>query len=136
MLLPGMPRGAALNRAVAWRQMRQCVGVWVALLPALATLVWAGQGLATLAFAAMTLPMSAWLWRDVSRLRAASPTAAFAPVLVGVLGGGLSLFLLDRQPGALLPWLAAVLLLTGGLLAWRWRRLPHLPQALPAGRLA
>jgi len=27
------------------------------------------------------------------------------------------------------------LVLAASLLAWRWRRLGHLPQALPAGRL-
>jgi len=136
VLLPGMPQGAALNRAVAWRQMRQFLWVLATLLPALAVIVWADIALSALAYLAITLPMSAWLWRDVSRLRASRPFAVFGPLLLCVVAGVLSQFLLSRQPGALLPWLMAVLTLTAGLLTWRWRRLSRLPQALPAGRLA
>jgi len=136
MLLPGMPQGVALNRALAWRQMRHCLWVWASLLPALSAMVWAGKGLTTLAFIAIALPMSAWLWRDVSRQRAARPAGAFGPVMLCVLAGAASMALLTRQPDALLPWAAGVLLLTASLLVWRWRRLLRLPQALPAGRLA
>lgn len=87
-LLPGVPQGAALSRALAWRQLRQCLWTWVVMLPALC-----------------------------------------------LVAGGLSAFALSRWPGAWLPWLLAVLALTAGLLAWRWRRMAELPQALPAGRL-
>jgi hypothetical protein len=136
MLLPGMPHGAALNRALGWRQMRHCLWLWVALLPGLAVLAWAGMGTPLLAFIGMALPMSAWLWRDVARLRAGRPATAFMLVVLYWIASMASLLLLDRQPAALIPWALAVLLLTAGLLAWRWRRLGHLPQALPAGRLA
>ena len=136
MLLPGMPQRAALNRAVAWGQMRYCLGVLAVLLPALVAMVWAGQGLVTAAFVAMTLPASAWLWRDVSRQRATTPAAAFLVMLPCVVAGALSMALLDAWPDAVWPWAAAVLLLTAGLLAWRWRRLDRFAPALPAGRLA
>lgn len=135
VLLPGMPTGAALTRAVAWRQMRQCLWSWAVLLPALATVVWAGKGWTTLAYVAPALPLSAWLWRDASRLREPGQTGAVVPILLCVLAGGLSAFLTSRAPGALLPWLAAMVVLAAGLLAWRWRRMLHLPQVLPAGRL-
>ena len=135
-LVPGMPQGAALNRAVAWRLMRHCLAVWAALLPAGVTMVWAGQGLPFVAFVAMALPMSAWLWCDVSRLRAARPATAFAPILLCMASGGLSLFVLSRQADALLPWAVGLILLTAGLLSWRWRRLAQFPPALPAGRLS
>lgn len=136
VLLPGLPQGAALNHALAWRQLRQCWWTWALMLPALATVVWAGQGLSLLAFTAMALPMSAWLWRDASRLREPRPAAALVPMALCLAAGGLSAFLLSRWPAALLPWLLAVLVLTATLLAWRWRRMDTLPQALPAGRLA
>jgi hypothetical protein len=136
MLLPGMPQGVALNHAVAWRLMRHGLWTWVALLPAVAVMLWAGEGTHLLAFLAMALPMSALLWFDVSRLRAARPTAALGPAMLCYLAGGLSLLLLKWQPVALLPWALGVLLLSAALLTWRWRHLARLPQALPAGRLA
>jgi hypothetical protein len=136
MLLPGMPQGAALNRAVAWRQMRQCLWLWGATLPAMAVMAWAGHGLHALAFVATALPMSAWLWRDLSRLRARSGASTFVPIALCLLAGGASVFLLTRRPDMLWPWAAAVLLVSAILLAWRWRGLQRWPQALPVGRLA
>ena len=50
--------------------------------------------------------------------------------------GVLSMLLLLWQPALLLPWLLGMALLTAATLAWRWRKLSHWPQALPAGRLA
>ena len=136
MLLPGMPQGRALNRALGWRQMRHALALWLALLPLLLVAAWAGQLLSALAFLAMVPPLSAWLWRDAARLRAASPTAAMLPMGLCLAGGLASHLLLRSVPEALLPWALAVAMLTAGLLAWRWQRLSRLPQALPAGRLA
>jgi hypothetical protein len=135
VLLPGMPRGAALNRALAWRQMRHCLWGWALLLPALAAMAWAGQGLTAAALAGPALPMSAWLWRDVARQHSPRPVQAFRLTLVCMVAGGSSLALLSAWPQALLPWAGLLLLLTAGLLVWRWRWLGRLPQALPAGRL-
>ena len=90
----------------------------------------------TAAFVATALPMSAWLWRDLSRQVATTPATALVIMLLATLSGGLSWTLLNARPEALLPWALAMLLLTAGLLMWCWRRLGRLPQALPAGRLA
>jgi hypothetical protein len=136
VLLPGMPQGAALSRALAWRQFRQCLWTWAVMLPALLTMVWAGHALSLLTFTAVALPMSAWLWRDVSRLREARPAAALVPVVLCVVAGLLSAFLMSRHPAAWPFLLLGLLSLTAGLLAWRWRCMGRLPQALPAGRLA
>jgi hypothetical protein len=135
VLLPGMPQGAVLSRAVAWRQLRQGLWTWAVILPALATMLWAGHEKSVLTYLAVALPVSAWMWRDASRLREARPSAAVGPMLLCLVAGGLSAFLLSRWPAAWLPWLLVVLVLTAGLLAWRWRRMASLPQALPAGRL-
>lgn len=136
VLLPGMPQGAALTRALAWRQLRHCLWTWAVMLPALATMVWAGHAMSLLTFTAVALPMSAWLWRDVSRLREARASAAVVPVVLSVVACVLSAFVLSRHPGAWPFWLLGVLALTAGLLAWRRRCMGRLPQALPAGRLA
>jgi hypothetical protein len=136
VLLPGMPQGAALNRALAWRQWRHCLVLWAALLPALGVLLWSGQAPYALAYTGTALPLSAWLWRDHARLRAGRPTAVFVPMMLCLLVGIVSMLLLSRHPAALWPWVGGLLALTAGLLSWRWHRLPQLPQALPAGRLA
>jgi len=136
MLLPGMPQGAKLNRTLAWRQGRHCLLMWLGLLPALGALAWAGQAAYALAFMGMALPLIAWLWRDHARMAATGPAKAVVPMLVLVPLVMLSGLLLSRQPGALWPWALAVLALTASLLAWRWRALAELPQALPVGRLA
>jgi hypothetical protein len=136
LLLPGMPQGAALNRALAWRQLRQCLSIWLALLPFGMVLAMLGEGLMLLAFGLAVLPSLAWMWRDPSRMRAPGPMSALPAVLLCPLAGGLSVAALRQWPGLLWPWVMGVLLVTAGLLAWRWRRLPQQPQALPAGRLA
>lgn len=136
MLLPGMPQGVALNRAVAWRQLRHCLWTWLALLPLAAAMVWAGMGQAVAAFSLWVLPMAAWMWRDPARLQAPRPSAGLLPVLLCLLGGALVTWMLRWQPGLLLPWVLLVVLGSLGLLAWRWRGLARRPQALPAGRLA
>lgn len=136
MLLPGMPQGAALNRALARRQLRHCLLLWLTLAPALALLLWSGQAPHTLAFVGMALPLSAWLWRDHARMRAARPATVFSPMLLCGVPATLSMLLLSRYPAALWPWVVGVVTLTAALLAWRWRALAQLPQALPTGRLA
>lgn len=136
VLLPGMPQGAALTQAVARRQWRQCLVVWLTLLPALAFGIWAGLGLSTLACVAVAVPVSAWLWRDWSRMAEPRSTSVFAPLLVSMAASGLSNALLGRYPQALLPWAAGLVLVTAGLMTWRWRQMALLPRALPVGRLA
>ncbi len=136
MLLPGMPQGAALNRAVALQQMRHFLLVCAAGLPAFAAMAWWGDAPQVWAFFFTVWPLSAMLWRDASRLRAPSPWAAFLPYLLLVGLGLLSLLLLRWQPALLLPWVLGMVSLTAAVLAWRWRKLSQWPQALPAGRLA
>lgn len=136
VLLPGMPQGAALNRALAWQQGRHCLVLWAGLLPALGLLLWAGHAPHALAFLLTALPLSAWLWRDHARMQAARTTAAFMPMVLCTLLGLLSMYGLSRHPEALWSWMMGMWVLTASLLAWRWRVLQRLPQALPVGRLA
>ena len=135
VLLPGMPQGAALNRALALQQMKHFVIVCAAALPALAAMAWWVKSLLALTYLASALPLAALLCRDVSRLRAPGPQVAWLYVLF--VGLCLVNLLLNRfQPALLLPWALGMVLLTAALLVWRWRRLSQWPRALPAGRLA
>ncbi len=136
MMLPGMPHGAALNRAVAWQQMRHFLVVWAAALPAFVASVWWHNTPQVWAFFGATLPFAALLWRDASRLRGPKPAMAFVPYLLFLALGVLSLLLLRWHPTTLLPWALGIVLLTAALVTWRWRKLSQWPQALPAGRPA
>ncbi len=136
VLLPGMPQGAALNRALAWRQWRHCGVLWLALVPGLGAVLWAGLAPHALAPVVLALPLTAWLWRDHARMRAGRPVFTVMALALGPALGTLSMALLSRHPAAWWPWWLGVLALTAALLAWRWRVLPQLPPALPVGRLA
>jgi hypothetical protein len=136
MLLPGMPQGVALNRALAGRHARAFALMVVALLPFFLATAWASDSWHPLAMPAVALTLVAWLWRDASRLRGPTPAGAALPYFVCLLLGGGSAALLREQPGWTLPWLLAWAAITVTLLAWRWSRLARWPQALPAGRLA
>ena len=136
VLLPGMPRGAALNRALAWRQWRHGLVLWLGVLPTQAALVWGGHGLHALAWMGVALPLSAWLWRDHARMPQVAPASHLLPAAAYVVLGLLSMLLLTRHPASLGPWLAGLGVLSAALLGWRWRVLQRLPAALPVGRLA
>lgn len=133
MLLPAMPRGAALNQALARRQMVYgSITAAVALLLPAVVLGERGWDVATLGVAA-ALPLSVSLWRDYSRARAPS-SDRLAKLVIGFLLLGGALLALRLYAG----WssgatLALGLLLWCGLMAWRWPQLQAWPQALPAG---
>ncbi len=135
LLLPGVPRGTALNRALAALQMRQfllSLGLATALLTALMAAAgrWQYFGPAVAA-----LPCGLWLWwRDPSRIRAVGPTTAVWPMLLALLPG-LGLIYLAREASPLFMPLALLILVATVLLAaWRWRVLSRRACALPAGR--
>jgi hypothetical protein len=136
MLLPGMPQGAALNRALAWRSARSYLLMWLALLPIFGAVAWVGGALHALAMPAVALPMVAWLWRDPSHLRAPTPAGTALPFFVCLILGAGSAAVLREYPALLGPWLAVLVLISLPAVAWRWRRVSARPQALPAGRLA
>ncbi len=139
MLLPGMPQGSALNRALAIRFLKDSLVTWVGV--AVLTMVpsffppttdpWDGTGLALVVIG--LLPSVAFAINDWSRMRltlTALPGGALwcvaSPLLcVAAFAMGAPVWLL-----ALCSVLATMV-----ALGWRWRRLDHYPAALPAGRL-
>jgi hypothetical protein len=135
MLVPGMPRGAELNRGFARMLGLHFTAVWLACTLVLYLLgAWVRvQDLSMLAMPVGALPLLGLLWRDWSRQRAPSPSGGGAIGLLTVLGGG-AVFVLQSvmAPGAVLATAAAAALTFA---AWRWRRLSALPQAWPTGRL-
>ena len=144
MLLPGVPRGPALNRWLGGRLV--CLQLTVTACQL--TILWlveralppADNDLEqAMAFALGTIAVGPllilWLWRDWSRARAPSGklySGAFGATLTASGIAAAWVFLLQR------PWyeLAIVIVLVLLPLAWwRWRSLSRWPAAWPVGRL-
>ncbi|MEH0168449.1 hypothetical protein [Roseateles microcysteis] len=137
VLLPGMPRGQALNRLLARQWLAQFGLTWLLGL-AVATVVMGFSG----APAEMLLPFLlayllpiALVWRDWAR----QASKGHGPVLLvfGVISSALLGYVLYRWAGVPI-WIYGSLqaLLTLVLGITRWRKQVSAPQALPVGRLA
>jgi len=146
MLLPGVPRGAALNRWLGWQMTLPLVGaaacgLALALgLDALADAVEPGvvdraTGGMGIALMAALLPQAAWQWRRWSRLRAMAAVDMTLPVLSQVL---LAMVVLTLHSATGAGYLALGAGFAGASLlycAWRWWRMGREPTAFPMGRL-
>lgn len=135
-LLPGMPRGAALNRAVAAGHLRNAAMAWLATSLVLLALGLAAGNRWLLCLPLAALPvMAVNLTRRPAAMRAPQVLTTMWPVLAFMATAGL-LYGLSQLgvPMALLT--VAVPALSAGLLAWRWRTLSRAPAALPTGRLS
>lgn len=137
MLVPGMPRGAALNRALALRQARQFLFSWAGALLLIAPLTLGTSAFRpAIAFAFGCLPAGLLLWRDWARTPAPTANGQFWPAALVMVGGGLlaaSVHWLRLPLWSVALAVPAVTVTIG----WpRWRRLSALPQAMPVGRLA
>jgi hypothetical protein len=138
MLLPGMPRGHALNRALAVRLLLQFAATWALGLLVCTMLVphdsdtfeWVGM------LAAVSLPTCALLLRDWSTLQRPTPMTGAGPVIGALWLAGAIIRLHGWLGVPLSPWTfdLGFGLLTLLLLAWRWRVVSRSPGAFPAGR--
>lgn len=136
-LLPGMPQGAALNRGVAARQLRDFFVAW--LLTALAITLLARQaGADDLLYVPLAaLPVAVLnLTRRPALMSAPTAITVILPMLALATLGGLLLALARTLELPLWQIAAPLVALSAALLAWRWRALSAAPTALPAGRLA
>ena len=137
MLLPGMPRGGALNQRLARRQMLHFLASWAAA-ALLLRLILDDSNAANVVqgYVACWLPAGLLLWRDWSRLPPPSSINAGMTLLGVVLATGVSgvaIWWLHWSPNLLF---AAAALLTLALGAWRWQCLAKFAQAFPVSRRA
>ncbi|MEO5688143.1 MAG: hypothetical protein ABIR54_12340 [Burkholderiaceae bacterium] len=147
MLLPGVPRGAALNRRLAWQLTAQFLATWlgaVALMGlclGVANVLHPGVlrsailGIRDVMVVA-TLPLVVLQWRPWARVSAPTTLNAMGAYLLGGLVG------LVAWIAPLIGWLSLATVATAAFaaaLAWcamRWVRLGRDPSAFPVGRLA
>jgi hypothetical protein len=147
VLLPGVPRGARLNRWLAWQMsvlfVVSALGGFV-LAGALDLLAEtldkglvqrSGGGDITAAIAVALLPQVVFQWRAWARQRVAS-AQEFVPSLAPFLLGGAALMLHLWAGVAYLPMGLALMALAIAYCAWRWWRMGSEPTAMPIGRLA
>lgn len=139
-LLPGMPLGMRLNRAIAWRQLRQFLVSWAITTAFVLPVAWAGDNPFLLWTMAAALPMGVLLLtRAPARTGRPTFSSTVAPgVIIFMLGGLLhgGSLALGLGVAGIAASSVGIVALAGALLAWRWRRLSAAPTALPAGRLS
>ena len=137
MLLPGMPRGSALNRGLARRLSMQFIIGWAVGVLACVLVLPLGERIGWFAiYAAACLPLGALLWTDWSRVQAPTSISAVVPLLVTM---PLALGAIAAQAWAGVPaWVCALIFVAAAALLFgrRARRLVDAPSAFPAGRLA
>jgi hypothetical protein len=138
VLVPGLPRGPALSRALALR-LSLSFGISWGLASVVALGIVGLEGEASRSVQALvfgTPPFVALYWRDWARVSPQGGLRAAMLVALLIFSGMLLGWVLRTTAP---PWpvpAAASLALTAGLLAWRWHRLGRLPAAWPAGRLS
>ena len=143
VLVPGMPRGAAMNRVLARRHMVQFLCLWgfgVGLLATVLALLpdmWMPQRpVIGLYFAAGALPFSLMLWRDWARQRAPGGGTIAAMVSGALLltGAGFA----ASMTWGLTVWqvIAISAAATAALGVWRWRATQRAAPFWPVGRHA
>ena len=146
-LLPGVPRGARLNRWLAWQMSVTFVVAAVAAL----VLAWSLGRLAdafrpgifatatggmVFGVAAVLLPQVAWQWRHWARLRGATGGSAQAPTIAPiVLGVGVMVLHVATGVGYLAAGVVLALLAVAWC-AWRWVRMGTEPTAFPVARMS
>jgi len=146
VLLPGVPRGARLNRWLAWQMSLTFVVAAVAalgmawLLDLVADAIQPGVSLQatggmTFGVAAVVLPQVAWQWRHWARLRSATGGVSQAPTIAPVVLG-IGVMALHAATGVGYVAVGAVSTTAAvAYCAWRWVRMGSEPTAFPVGRL-
>lgn len=142
MLLPGMPQGEALNRALATRFLKHSLVTWggvavLSMAPSFfspTTHPWDSTWLSLVVIG--LLPSVVFAIKDWSRLPLAATALPGSGGALWCVAGPLLCIAAFVGLGAPV-WLLALcsVLATVLALAWRWRKLDHFPAALPAGRL-
>lgn len=136
-LLPGMPQGAAMNRAVAWLGLRHALGAAVIVTVLILPLAVRTDQLGLLWLPVTAVPWALWsCTRPVASMRPPTAMATMLPVLGYYLVALAGYLTTERAGVPMAPAMVTVLALSALWGRLRWRRLDGQPAALPAGRLA
>lgn len=141
-LVPGMPRGPAMNRWLAFRLLRQYLGAWGLAVGAILVMGALAPGEAStfdarmlgLHAAAVALPAGLLLWRDWSRQVPATGNRVGMWTMAMLVLMGLSGAASGYWGFSPLWTLAVTAVATIALGAWRWRAVSRLAPFWPVGR--
>lgn len=136
MLMPGLPRGTALNRRLGLRHGLQFLGAWVLATAALLAMT-SGHWTQTPAmlYCLATLSVAALLWGHWAAMPPLGLMHQMTPFLLPVVLAALAWAAHKKMDAPLAPLTAGLLLLAGLAGWWRWRLQRNAPCMLPAGRL-
>lgn len=146
-LLPGVPRGARLNRWLAWQMSASfllaaacaLVMAWGldvfadAIRPGVAAKATGGM---TSGVAAVLLPQVAWQWRQWARLPYSTGGVAQMPTLAAVVLGIGVMALHSATDLGYVTFGVGFAVAAVAYCTWRWLRMGAEPSALPVGRLS
>jgi hypothetical protein len=136
LLLPGMPRGDALNHLLAVRHVRHAFVAWLVAVVSVVALPYQGASVFSVAgiymSALVLLPMVVSDW---SRIQPPNAMYALAGLLRAILAPGIGLIAVHWLGVPINTVAAAAVVYCGTMLVVRWRRLPQFAPAFPAGRL-
>ncbi|MCV2351514.1 hypothetical protein [Paucibacter sp. Y2R2-4] len=141
LLLPGTPRGPALNRHMARRFLLQFHLHWAFGMSLILLLISLGSAAQTASYVGLyallaTLPMGSLLLRDWSKQAMPNLAALALPFALAPLGASAAFGL--HWLGLSLGWIAGLsVLLSALMLAWRWPRyVRNSASYMPVGRWA
>jgi hypothetical protein len=136
LLLPGVPRGDALNRLLAVRHVRHALVAWLVAAVSVVALpypdkdVWFVGTFYLSALALLPAVISDW-----SRIQPPNAMNALAGLLQAILAPAIGLIAVKWLDVPVNVVAAAAVVYCGIMLVVRWRRLPQFAPAFPAGRL-
>ena len=136
LLLPGMPRGHALNHLLAVRHVRQAFVAWLVAALSVVALpypdkdVWFVGGFYLAALVLLPMVISDW-----SRIQPPNAMNALAGLLRAMVAPTIGLMAVHWLNVPINAVASAAVVYCGTMLVVRWRRLPQFAQAFPSGRL-
>ncbi len=136
-LLPGVPQGTALNRAVAWMGLRHALVVCLIFGATMLPLAWVSDNMLPVWMAVAALPWAVWAaTRSPARMQAPSALTAAVPMFLCFMSAVIAQTACQVLGLPLVAAAGSVLVVSVLWGRWRWLQLDAQPTALPAGRLA
>lgn len=134
LLLPSMPQGTDLNRALAKRHLRHLFVSWLAMAALAVFLPWPSAIRSdALLLAVVSLPLIPMAIQDWSRVAVRSPWQWLTVVLAGPVWISVALIALHLYVS--MYWLATLSLVAFAVTTgWRWKKLSRFAQAFPVGQ--
>ena len=136
LLLPGMPRGNALNRMLAVRHLRHAFIAWLVAAVSVVALPYPEKDVLFVgSFYLGALVMLPMVISDWARIQPPNAMGALPGLLLPLVAPAIGLSAVHWLGVPINAAAVAAVVYCGIMLVVRWRRLPRFAQAFPAGRM-